>query len=129
MMVWMGVYSQTFLPPVGKVTARVLDQTQVNVPFRVQAPARRGGRQCPLASASAADMIRFLPEIILTVAGTLLMVLDPLLHRRSSNVFGHLSLLALLRRHGRLDLRLQQPGRPSAACWWWTASPRSSACW
>jgi NADH-quinone oxidoreductase subunit M len=41
MMVWMGVYSQSFLPPVGKVTAKVLDQTQVNVPFRVRnsAPA------------------------------------------------------------------------------------------
>jgi hypothetical protein len=35
MMVWMGVYSQTFLPAVGKTTARVLDQTRVNVPFRV----------------------------------------------------------------------------------------------
>ena len=42
MMIWMGMYSQSFLPPVGKVTARVLDQAQVNVPFRVQntAPAR-----------------------------------------------------------------------------------------
>jgi NADH-quinone oxidoreductase subunit M len=39
MMVWMGVYSQSFLPPVGRVNARVLDQAQVNVPFRVQAPA------------------------------------------------------------------------------------------
>jgi hypothetical protein len=38
MMVWMGVYSQSFLPPVGKTTARVLEQTQVNVPFRVQLP-------------------------------------------------------------------------------------------
>jgi NADH-quinone oxidoreductase subunit M len=38
MMVWMGMYSQSFLPPVGKVTARVLEQTQVNVPFRVQVP-------------------------------------------------------------------------------------------
>jgi hypothetical protein len=36
MMVWMGVYSQTFLPPVGKVTARVLAQCEVNVPYRVQ---------------------------------------------------------------------------------------------
>ena len=35
MMVWMGVYSQTFLPSVGKTTARVLDQTRINVPFRV----------------------------------------------------------------------------------------------
>jgi len=43
-----------------------------------------------------ADLIRFLPEIILTVMGTLLMVLDPVIHRRSSNAFGHLSLLALI---------------------------------
>jgi len=40
MMVWMGVYSQSFLPPVGKSNARVLAQTQVNVPFRVALPAR-----------------------------------------------------------------------------------------
>jgi len=39
MMVWMGVYSQTFLPQVGKSTARILDQTNVNVPFRVQLPS------------------------------------------------------------------------------------------
>ena len=35
MMVWMGVYSQSFLPPVSKTTARVLDQTRINVPIRV----------------------------------------------------------------------------------------------
>ena len=40
MMVWMGVYSQSFLPPVGRVTARVLEQTQVNVPYRVAIPVR-----------------------------------------------------------------------------------------
>jgi NADH-quinone oxidoreductase subunit M len=37
MMVWMGMYSQSFLPAVGKTTSRILDQTQVNVQFRVQA--------------------------------------------------------------------------------------------
>ena len=36
MMVWMGVYSQSFLPAVSKTTARVLSQTQVNVPFQVR---------------------------------------------------------------------------------------------
>jgi len=36
MMVWMGVYSQSFLPPVGKVTAKVLTQSEINVPYRVQ---------------------------------------------------------------------------------------------
>jgi NADH-quinone oxidoreductase subunit M len=42
MMVWMGVYSQTFLPPVSRTTAHVLEQTQVNVPFqvRIQQPPR-----------------------------------------------------------------------------------------
>ena len=43
-----------------------------------------------------ADMLRFLPEIILTVMGTLLMVLDPVLQKRSSSAFGHLSLAALV---------------------------------
>jgi len=36
MMVWMGVYSQTFLPPIGKTTANILSQSQINVPFRVE---------------------------------------------------------------------------------------------
>jgi NADH-quinone oxidoreductase subunit M len=36
MMVWMGVYSQSFLPPVSKTTARVLEQTHINVPERVE---------------------------------------------------------------------------------------------
>lgn len=43
-----------------------------------------------------ADLIRFLPEIILTIAATLLMVLDPLLNKRASNAFGHISILALI---------------------------------
>ncbi|SPE37479.1 NADH-quinone oxidoreductase subunit N 1 [Candidatus Sulfopaludibacter sp. SbA6] len=50
----------------------------------------------PANFTSAADLIRFLPEIILTIMGTLLMVLDPVLHRRSSYAFGHLSILAML---------------------------------
>src|SRR4051812_45377503 len=41
------------------------------------------------------DLIRFLPEIILTAMGTLLMVLDPIIGKRSSHAFGHLSLLGL----------------------------------
>ena len=44
MMVWMGVYSQSFLPPVGKVTRQILDQTQVNVPFRVKSAPLPPGR-------------------------------------------------------------------------------------
>jgi NADH-quinone oxidoreductase subunit M len=36
MMVWMGVYSQSFLPPIGKVSAKVLEQSNINVPEKVQ---------------------------------------------------------------------------------------------
>jgi NADH-quinone oxidoreductase subunit N len=51
----------------------------------------------PVSSfASGLDIARFLPEIILTIAGTLLMVLDPVIHKRSSSLFGHISILALL---------------------------------
>jgi NADH-quinone oxidoreductase subunit N len=45
---------------------------------------------------NTADLIRFLPEIILSVFGTLLMVLDPLVNRKSSSIFGNLSLVALI---------------------------------
>ncbi|MBZ5623470.1 MAG: NADH-quinone oxidoreductase subunit N [Acidobacteriia bacterium] len=45
---------------------------------------------------STTDLIRFLPEIILTLMGTFLMVMDPILNRRSSDAFGHLSLVALI---------------------------------
>ena len=40
MMVWMGVYSQSFLPQVSRNTALVLKQTSVNVSYRVQAPPK-----------------------------------------------------------------------------------------
>jgi NADH-quinone oxidoreductase subunit N len=49
----------------------------------------------PVNFTSAVDLARFLPEILLTVFGTLLMVLDPILRKRLSSLYGHLSLLAL----------------------------------
>jgi NADH-quinone oxidoreductase subunit N len=45
---------------------------------------------------SGADLERFAPEIILTIAGTLLMVLDPLFAKKYPKLFGHLSIVALL---------------------------------
>src|SRR5689334_19187731 len=42
------------------------------------------------------DLIRFLPEIILTIMGTLLMVLDPIIAKRGSHLFGHISVLGLI---------------------------------
>src|SRR5512133_178311 len=56
------------------------------------------------------DVVRFLPEIILTVMGTLLMVLDPIIAKRSSHAFGHLSLLALAGALAGSVLAYQQQG-------------------
>ena len=42
-----------------------------------------------------ADLTRFLPETLLIIFGTFLMVLDGSLPKRSQNLFGHLTLLAL----------------------------------
>jgi NADH-quinone oxidoreductase subunit M len=40
MMLWMGIYPQSFLPPVGKVNDAILQQSQVDVPVRVALPVR-----------------------------------------------------------------------------------------
>jgi len=45
---------------------------------------------------SSLDLIRFLPEIILTVAGTAIMVLDPLINKRDSKFFGNFAIAALI---------------------------------
>jgi NADH-quinone oxidoreductase subunit M len=39
MMVWMGIYTQTFLPPVSEATSKILDQSKMNVPLRVALPS------------------------------------------------------------------------------------------
>lgn len=45
---------------------------------------------------SADDLLRFSPEIILTIAGTLLMVLDPFFAKRAPKLFGHISIVAFI---------------------------------
>ena len=45
---------------------------------------------------TSADYLRFLPEIILTVVGTLLMVLDAISERRGSPFYGNITIGALL---------------------------------
>ncbi|MDP9053307.1 MAG: NADH-quinone oxidoreductase subunit M [Acidobacteriota bacterium] len=39
MMVWMGLYSQSFLPAVSEADLKILDQTKMNQPLRVHLPA------------------------------------------------------------------------------------------
>src|ERR1700680_3143535 len=41
------------------------------------------------------EILRFLPEIILTVTGTLLMVVEPVAGRRWSKIYRHISILVL----------------------------------
>jgi NADH-quinone oxidoreductase subunit M len=38
MMVWMGVYTSSFLPPITRANAAILEQSKINVRFRVAAP-------------------------------------------------------------------------------------------
>jgi NADH:ubiquinone oxidoreductase subunit 4 (subunit M) len=38
LMVWMGVASNTFLPPQNAVNQKILEQTKMNVEFRVATP-------------------------------------------------------------------------------------------
>ena len=45
---------------------------------------------------SADDYMRFAPELILSIAGTLLMVLDPFFGRKMPKLFGHLSIVAFI---------------------------------
>src|SRR5207244_7514140 len=56
------------------------------------------------------DLVRFLPETILTIMGTLLMVLDPILRKRSSYIFGHLTILGLLAALGGTFMAYDQGG-------------------
>ena len=42
MMLWLGVGSQTFLPRISAATGPILNETTLNVPFRVAAPAASG---------------------------------------------------------------------------------------
>ncbi|HVW87209.1 MAG TPA: NADH-quinone oxidoreductase subunit M [Bryobacteraceae bacterium] len=43
MMVWMGIYTQTFLPPISEANSRILNQSTMNAPLRVSAPAYVAG--------------------------------------------------------------------------------------
>jgi NADH-quinone oxidoreductase subunit M len=43
MMIWMGTYTASFLPPISVANGRVLRQSEINVQFRVERPAG-GGR-------------------------------------------------------------------------------------
>jgi NADH-quinone oxidoreductase subunit M len=43
MMVWLGIYTQTFLSAVSETNSRILDQSKMNLPLRVSAPAHPAG--------------------------------------------------------------------------------------
>ena len=43
MMVWMGMYSQSFLPAVSEANLKILDQTKMNQPLRVSLPPSSPG--------------------------------------------------------------------------------------
>lgn len=64
----------------------------------------------PINPMASTDAIRLLPEIILAVMGTLIMVLSPLGHRHDSRLFGHLSLAGLAAAIGGAVVAYLHPG-------------------
>ena len=59
---------------------------------------------------AGAEYLRFLPEIVLIGAGTLLMVLDVLLRKQSRQIYGHISIAALLAAMGAAAVAYSSPG-------------------
>ncbi len=100
MMVWMGMYTQTFHAAIITDSTREDPRTEqdqyaaAGVVTSCRAAGRNGWRtSCPLTSCRRLTICcAFLPEMILTVAGTLLMVLDPLFAKTMPRLFGHLSI-------------------------------------
>jgi len=56
------------------------------------------------------EYLRFLPEIILITAGTLLMVLDVVLRKQSQEIYGHISMAALLAAMAGAVVAYSSPG-------------------
>src|ERR1035441_4866861 len=59
---------------------------------------------------ASVEYIRFLPEIVLIAAGTLLMVLDVILRKQSRDIYGHISILALLAAMAAAVFAYSSPG-------------------
>jgi NADH-quinone oxidoreductase subunit M len=52
MMVWMGIFTQSFLPPVSDTNAKILDQSRMNQPLRVALPHGGGASLSRIAGGS-----------------------------------------------------------------------------
>ncbi len=66
---------------------------------------------------SQLELGRFLPELILILAGTLLMVLTPIIKSRPTSIFGNISLLAIFAAiAGACYSFTQHPAWPSTTC-------------
>jgi NADH-quinone oxidoreductase subunit N len=59
---------------------------------------------------AAVEYLRFLPEIVLILAGTLLMVLDVLLRKQAREIYGHISIVALAAAMAAAVLAYSSPG-------------------
>ena len=80
-------------------------------------------------SVPAIDLLRVAPEIVLTVFGSLIVLADPFLPRRSKDLLGHIAfigvLLALSAFFLTSGLPEDAPRTASTICWSWTRSPGS----
>ncbi len=94
-MVWMGTFTQSFMPSISAQNARILDNTHQPQSGTGPAPDS-GGAACPIAcSPPPSEYFRILPEIILTIVGTLIMFLEAILKDSQKRVFAPLSIAGL----------------------------------
>jgi hypothetical protein len=75
------------------------------------------------------EYFRFLPEIILSIVGTLIMVMEPLTSEKNKGILAKISSRAFLPRSGPRWSPSQILATPSRTCLLWMGSAPSSACW
>ena len=51
LMLWLGCYTQTFMPPISSATSHILDQSRMNDEYRVQSAPLRSSQMAEVRNA------------------------------------------------------------------------------
>ena len=96
MMLWMGTFTQSFIPSISSSTAlhsradrRAPQRSMSAMPRR--APTAEPGRSWPVPAnflPTGDDYLRILPEIIMTAGGTLMLLIEPLVRQSKRTFYG-----------------------------------------
>jgi len=116
LMVWMGTFTQTFLARDQPQNARILGRLKRSQthPVPALAEAKRYGYRQLLPTSS--EYIRVLPEIILTLMGTLPHVLEAVTNENRKGIFAPLSIAGLAAALAGAVVAYRDPGPLSRTC-------------